>query len=212
MLKFEDIVMSNHVSEDTKTAYEQICKAHSEISDFRAKLLALLPLASGAGLFLLFSDKIDARVESHLWALGVFGALVTTGLFLHELRNIQICLAISDCGRELEECILKVKRGRFYDDPGPTFGGVVSSTWGAVIIYSSVIAVWSYIAGLGFYGLNRGGLAKTISVAVFFAVVLLSSLASWAQRRELKNRKGKMPVLLRDYQIAEEKVNPSAAT
>ena len=41
-----------------KVAYEHIWKAHDGISDFRAKLLALLPLASGAGIFLLLTARL----------------------------------------------------------------------------------------------------------------------------------------------------------
>jgi hypothetical protein len=46
--------MAQH--EEIKTAYEEICRAHDGISEFRAKLLALLPIASGAGIFLLLNQ------------------------------------------------------------------------------------------------------------------------------------------------------------
>ena len=36
--------------------YQEVCKSHSGITDFRAKLLALLPIASGAGVGLLVTQ------------------------------------------------------------------------------------------------------------------------------------------------------------
>ncbi len=41
--------------------YGEICTAHHGIADFRAKLLALLPIASGAGLLaILLPDDLRA--------------------------------------------------------------------------------------------------------------------------------------------------------
>jgi hypothetical protein len=37
--------------------FEEVCKMHAGIADFRHKLLALLPVASGAGIFLLLGEK-----------------------------------------------------------------------------------------------------------------------------------------------------------
>jgi hypothetical protein len=36
--------------ETLKLEYEQICSSHQAITDFRGKLLGLLPLATGAGI------------------------------------------------------------------------------------------------------------------------------------------------------------------
>jgi len=41
--------------EGLKALYEQVCNAHNGIADFRGKLLTLLPIASGAGIFLLLT-------------------------------------------------------------------------------------------------------------------------------------------------------------
>lgn len=37
--------------ETLKLEYEKICDSHQAITDFRGKLLGLLPLAAGAGIF-----------------------------------------------------------------------------------------------------------------------------------------------------------------
>jgi len=70
--------------------YAEVCKSHAGITDFRAKLLALLPIDSGAGIGLLIareSGGISGTEAGLLIALGIFGAVVTAGLFLYELRR-----------------------------------------------------------------------------------------------------------------------------
>ena len=42
--------------ENLRAVYEQICRGPDGIADFRAELLALLPIVSGAGLFPLLKD------------------------------------------------------------------------------------------------------------------------------------------------------------
>ena len=74
--------------------YAEVCKSHAGITDFRAKLLALLPIASGAGIGLLIAREGGRvpRIEAGLLiALGIFGAVITAGLFLYELRQIDLC-------------------------------------------------------------------------------------------------------------------------
>jgi hypothetical protein len=49
--------------------FEEVCKMHAGIADFRHKLLALLPVASGAGIFLLLGEKGQWTVLiSYPWA------------------------------------------------------------------------------------------------------------------------------------------------
>lgn len=74
--------------------YQEVCKSHSGITDFRAKLLALLPIASGAGVGLRViqgNGQAPGTVAGLLIGLGIFGAVVTTGLFMYELRQIDVC-------------------------------------------------------------------------------------------------------------------------
>jgi hypothetical protein len=74
--------------------YAEVCKSHAGITDFRAKLLALLPIASGAGIGLLIareSGRVSRTEAGLVIALGIFGAVITTGLFLYEIRQIDLC-------------------------------------------------------------------------------------------------------------------------
>jgi len=126
--------------------YEAVCRRHDGIADFRAKLLALLPIASGAGIFLLAKDPISPVLLEHLSAIGIFGALVTVGLFFYELRGIQECNALIDAGKELEQALHSrlCEHAAFRSKPRSVFG-VVGATGAALIIYPAVVAAWVYV-------------------------------------------------------------------
>ena len=97
------------------TEYQEVCRSHAGITDFRAKLLALLPLASGAGLGLLLAQGNGglSRTEAGLLvALGAFGAVVTAGLFLYELRQIDVCKQLRNHAEWIERQ-LAIEAGQF---------------------------------------------------------------------------------------------------
>ena len=76
--------MANSKTPDLQAAYGEICRSHDGIAEFRAKLLGFLPLASGVGIFLLLgnSNLFESSGISHLVPVGLFGVLITFGLFL----------------------------------------------------------------------------------------------------------------------------------
>jgi len=146
--------------ENLRTEYREVCQHHHAISDFRAKLLTLLPLASGTGIFLLLRKQNEPLDPSHLAAIGIFGFVVTLGLFFHELRGILQCGALIELGKELE-AKLELEKGQFtldYDYYNPTgrckifrrichqIIGPVGAAW---IIYPSVCVSWLYVAAVG---------------------------------------------------------------
>jgi len=95
--------------------YQELCKSHSGITDFRAKLLAFLPIASGTGVGLLvFQSKSHASdAEAGLLiGLGIFGAVVTIGLFLYELRQIDVCKQLRNHAAGIERQ-LGIEAGQF---------------------------------------------------------------------------------------------------
>jgi len=85
--------------------YQEVCKSHAGITDFRARLLALLPVASGVGLGLLLTqaDRKDGIPPWLLVALGTFGALVTVGLFLYEFHQMDDCQQLRNHGAWIEK-------------------------------------------------------------------------------------------------------------
>jgi hypothetical protein len=52
-----------HLADYLELAYTQLNNRYAEITDFRAKLLGLLPLATGTGAFLLLERTQDQYDE-----------------------------------------------------------------------------------------------------------------------------------------------------
>ncbi len=164
-------------SEAVEALYAQVCGSHDQIADFRAKLLGLLPLASGAGIFLLLSpDSLTGPGAAHLLTVGLFGAVVTWALFIYELRGIQKCLALIRSARRLESYLGGAGEhfGAFRSRPRPVGGRLIGVRGASRLIYSAVVGAWLYVASIGLLGmrapqpgsgLDAAGLADTVGVA-----------------------------------------------
>ena len=135
-------------SKDQKIkAYEQLCSSYRAIDDFRAKLLALLPLATGGGIFLLVGNQTRVQaIIPYLSAIGLFGFVVTLGLFLFELHGILKCTHLIAAGGELEKNLgINKKEGQFIDRPLGIIG-FINEPFAAGIIYPAVLAAWAFLA------------------------------------------------------------------
>lgn len=97
--------------ETLRSQYSEVCSAHAAITVFRAKLLALLPIASGTAIGLLVFQNVsnDRRM---LLPLGLLGMAVTFGLYLYEIRQIDLCKQLRNHGAWLE-AQLGIKSGQF---------------------------------------------------------------------------------------------------
>jgi len=128
--------------------YKETCTAYHAVDDFRAKLLALLPIASGIGGVALLEKQ--TALQSHLFYIGLFGLLVALGLFFYELRGISNCGRIINVGTKLEEQ-LGIKHGVFGGE-NPIESrvcGVNGVKAASYLVYGSVISGWAYIAYIG---------------------------------------------------------------
>ena len=131
------------------SAYQQICENYRAIDDFRAKLLALLPIASAVGIFLLL-DK--SPIPEYLLPIGIFGVIVSAGLFAYELHGIKKCDQLIQAGLYIEN--KKHIYGPFTRRPGRVElltlknkkGPYLNEPVAARIIYPAVIAAWAYLA------------------------------------------------------------------
>ena len=172
-----------------KIAYEEVCRAHDGISDFRAKLLAFLPLASGTGIFLLLKlDNADIPTDQ-LLAIGIFGSLITFGLYLYELRGIQQCYTLTLCGEKIEKELLGSSKAKgmatFSDDPEAVF--IVASKWAAWIIYPTIIGSWVYVALIG---ANLTTIYKFSLVGLTMLIFTTFGFLVWRmQKRLIKKQK-----------------------
>jgi hypothetical protein len=149
------------------TIYQAICTSYNAINDWRAKLLGFLPLASGAGIFFLLnssfttvttqgkSTTITTPLTQYLLPIGVVGALVTFGLFIYDIRAIQLRTSLVEAGKAIEADQPKPD-GQFTHRPRG-YGHVLSDTLGSTLIYFAVIAGWLFL-GLIFHSSLAGWL------------------------------------------------------
>ena len=143
--------------------YQQICDSYRAIDDFRAKLLGFLPLVSGGGIFFLLSGSLP---KEFLGPIGVFGIVITLGLFTYEIYGIEKCTALIKAGQDLESA--SKLEGQFMRRPTGILGrngflSSISEPFAASIIYPAVLAAWAYLGLVYTWPL----VALIISVLVF---------------------------------------------
>jgi ketosteroid isomerase-like protein len=137
--------MSDEKNENLRAAYQQLCDSYRAIDDFRAKLLGFLPLATGSGIFLLLGPLSDQKTSAQQFMapVGVFGFVITLGLFFYELYGIKKCHHLIEAGKQIEVrlCIA----GQFLNRPREV-AGFINEPFAAGVIYPAVLAAWTYLA------------------------------------------------------------------
>jgi hypothetical protein len=169
--------------------YPEVCKSHAGIADFRARLLALLPLASGSGIFLLLKST---NAGPTLTAAGVFGFVVTLGLFLYELRGIEDCVLLRARAEYMERHWLHVPDGcgHYNDRVRGRLHGLVSEIGAGWVIYTAVMASWLYVAGRGADLDQRLFAGWPWLLAILAAVVVLLAVRFWDPTRARAYQRG----------------------
>jgi hypothetical protein len=149
--------------------YEEVCKSLHQIDDFRARLLGLLPLSSGVGIFLLLgtSDGGASSIGRWLGVIGVIGFVISFGLFVYEVRQSVICGYLIRVGSKLEQSMgFQEGEGQFWGRPAPSglkeSGHLLeylqnrdnlkhpSMPMASTIVYVMVLIGWIVVAGAGF--------------------------------------------------------------
>lgn len=126
--------------------YDQLCQSYRAIDDFRAKLLGFLPLSSAGGAFLLLNGVLvnSGNVAKRFLApAGVFGFVITLGLFFYEIYGIRKCHALIEAGKYLE-CSLGITHGQFRRRPR-SVRGFIDEVFAAGVIYPAVLAGWIFL-------------------------------------------------------------------
>src|SRR5438876_9051723 len=89
--------------------YELYLEKIKETDEISFKLMGMVPLLSGVGIYTLFTQnsievagKVIAIPEKIFWITGFFGAMITFLIYRWELRNISICGKFRDKVIELE--------------------------------------------------------------------------------------------------------------
>jgi hypothetical protein len=162
-------------SDDTIKVYNELCTSYRAIDDFRAKLLGFLPLVTGTGISFLFekiqnSQDIPIETKSLLAAVGVFGALITLGLFSYEIFGIKKCAALIKAGQDLEVS-MNIENGQFTKRP-QSIAHLINEPFAAGVIYSTVLAAWIFFA-LAFTRPTTNPLIPIIVIAIGFFGTLI---------------------------------------
>lgn len=161
--------MASVSPESVKALYDRVCESYHAVDDFRMKLLALLPVATGTGVFLLLSGKAEliggnsaGQVPEALGAIGIFGALFTSGLFTYELFGIKKCHYLIEAGKRLEAAL--GIRGQFRTRPRYA-AGFLNEPFASSIIYPASMAAWVFLAL--FFTSKETWIANITAAAVF---------------------------------------------
>ncbi|MCW3108238.1 MAG: hypothetical protein JWQ09_2744 [Segetibacter sp.] len=181
--------------------YDKCSEGYHRVDDFRAKLLGFLPLASGVAIFgALYiepkdplSDTLSKEakniISGNFVALGTFGVLITLGLLIYELKGIAKCTQFIFLGSWIESKMKESRKGNI--DKKENFdnflsgyftelakrktimGNVVTEPVASAIIYSTVIAAWSYVICL------KLGYLKVVIPAIIFFVSAFLIIGYW---------------------------------
>lgn len=150
-------------SETTMVAiYQELHKTYLAIDDFRSKLLALLPLVTGAAAIALLNN-ITSKTEKYLEPIGYFMFVFTLGLFAYEIFGIRKCHALIKSGKRMEIYWLHIEDGEFCRRPHSLLR-FIDEPFAAGIIYPAVGASWLYLALM----FSHPGTSRPVSAIVFF--------------------------------------------
>jgi len=172
--------------EDVIIVYQEVCKAYHSIDDFRSKLLGLLPLVSGTGIFFLLKDAFTNPTKvtlspSSLVPIGIFGFIVTLGLFFYELHGIRRCIRLIELGKRIEG--LMGIGGQFWHRP-LDFANLIGPKLASLVIYSAVLGSWTYVA-LSTWPL----VAQVVAPLVFLIGLVVSWKLDWKPKFEAEPKR-----------------------
>jgi hypothetical protein len=138
-----------------QVAYERVGESYEAITEFRAKLLTLLPLATGIGAFLLLEraqkGTAHSQFQRFLGPIGLFSVVVTLGLFAYEYRGMQRCHRLEVQAAVLENDLgLSMEQAPFLGQPPRALGNMLGPPAAGLIIYLVTVFAWLWLAGYGF--------------------------------------------------------------
>jgi hypothetical protein len=101
---------------EPSTRYNEICTNIRTTDEISFRLLGLVPLISGAGIFGLSTDSKFASSPISV-LISFFAAVVTFAIFIWERRNIQLCNWFIDCAKTMEKDEFNWKLGQYAGRP-----------------------------------------------------------------------------------------------
>jgi hypothetical protein len=141
---------ANEQNDYTRLAYEQSLQTYRMLADIRFKLLAIIPVVSGAAITFLTSDRktISDNPQMAL-VVGLLGFFVTLGVAFYDQRNSRLHDAAISYARDLEESLPPPSYGEGHLNetryPGRQRLFGIVEIWhdrALALIYGSVLGAW----------------------------------------------------------------------
>jgi hypothetical protein len=117
---------------------------------------------------LLLTGKVDGFAREFFFPVGIFGLVVTLGLFSYAIYGIAKCHALINVGKAMEAS-LRLAAGQFKNRPREVLRHV-NEPFAAAIIYLAAMAAWTYLAAFD----APRWIGAALAVAVFimgFAII-----------------------------------------
>jgi hypothetical protein len=156
--------------------YEQALQTYRMLADIRFKLLALVPLISGAAIAFLTTDPVPAS-SGIVLAGGVFGLLITLGITIYDQRNTQIMNVSRLRARELKEILPLPLGGHFQQMPPKELKLLwCMNVWadrGLALIYGTVLAAWVFLitrTTIDLFGWSADRIVTLVTILLFVAL------------------------------------------
>lgn len=163
--------------------YQEICKSHQAVDEFRMKLLGLLPLASLAGIFLLGKSGMgpgsvgEQSLPQLIAFIGIFAAIFTLALFMYEIRGILKCHELILSGRKIEKSLgisgqFWVCEKQHEQKRTSKTHSIFNAITTACFTYSFVFTGWLFLTlhnGFGFRNLHCLITAPIVGLVIGFA-------------------------------------------
>jgi hypothetical protein len=166
--------------------YEYASRLLGTLTEYRFKLLALVPTLSGAVVALLSSGR--SGVE--LIAIGALGAVATSGVLAYELRNGELRRRASERVNRLESVLFS--EGPLVGGYGrtPKLFGVIhaSHRLGVGLVYGAALGGWTYLivwGALAAVGEHEHPQAIGVAVGALVAFAIVREVVV-AQRKDPK--------------------------
>lgn len=185
--------------------YNQVCRSHQALYDFRMKLLGLLPIASVAALLALGKSVSSQPSPTSgegmvIGYIGIFSALFTLALFLYEARGILMCHDLYYTGAELEDLMRVSAQFKQCDEMRklPCYNTAFKKRLATKIndkiassaIYSLVFAAWLFVALKFVFGVHPRNCAMSASIVG----VLLTCISTFVLHRMTAEPKPPKPM------------------
>jgi hypothetical protein len=188
--------------EKLKLDYEQTNQLIGTLTDVRFKLLAFVPVLTGAAVALVTRSQNQTTVL----AVGLLGLFVTLGIVFYEMRNTVIYDSAMHRAKHLERCLgfplhtKGMQKGGLFNERGPRpylfyypnrlrkhgkSPGFLQ-VWhdrALAIVYGSAIGGWVYIVAYALLTSLTEQPAKTNGFVAVLAALIVASLSIWTLHR-----------------------------